>query len=99
MSPPTTGAPLPRILLAEEQAVSRDFLVLVLGKLGYLIEAVATARDVLHRAGSTKPLLILLSTTVAGHPRFLDEVRAGSEAGAVSIVMIGPPTDAREAYI
>jgi CheY-like chemotaxis protein len=99
MPSPTTGAPLPRILLAEEQAVSRDLVVLVLGKLGYPIEAVATARDVLHRAGSTKPSLILLSTTVSDDPRFLDELRAGSDASAVPIAMIGPPNDAGEAYI
>jgi len=95
----TTGAPLPRILLAEEQAVSRDLVIAALGKLGYPIEAVATARDVLHRVGSTEPSLILLSTTVADHPRFLDELRAGPEASAVPIAMIGPPTDASEAYI
>jgi CheY-like chemotaxis protein len=99
MFPPTTGAPLPRILLAEEQAVSRDFVVLALGKLGYAIESVATAPDVLHRAGSTKPSLILLSTTVADHPGFLDELRAAPHAGAVPVAMIGPPSDASGAYI
>jgi CheY-like chemotaxis protein len=99
MSSPTMATPLPLILLAEEQAGSRDLVVLVLDKLGYSIESVATARDVLHRAGSTKPSLILLSTTVADHPRFLDEFRAGPEANAVPIAMIGPPNDASEAYI
>jgi len=99
MSPPSTGEPLPRILLVEEQAVSRDLVVLVLGKLGYPIDAVATVRDALQRAGSTKPSLILLSTTVADHPRFLDELRAGHDAGEVPIAMIGPPSEASEAYI
>ena len=93
------GTPRPRILLAEEQAVSRDLVVLVLGKLGYPIEAVATAHDALQRAGATNPSLILLSTTVAEHPRFLDELRAGPDAGDVPIAMIGPPSEASEAYI
>ena len=99
MLPPTTGATLPRILLAEDQAVSRDFVGLVLSRLGYPVEAVATAGDALDCAGSTNPSLILLSTTIAVHPRFLDELRAGAVAGAVPIAMIGPPTDASEAYI
>ncbi|HSA81971.1 MAG TPA: Hpt domain-containing protein [Geminicoccaceae bacterium] len=99
MPPPTTAVPLPRILLAEEQAVSRDLVVVVLGKLGYPIEAVATADDALQRAESTRPSLILLSTTVADHPRFLDELRARPDAGDVPIAMIGPPSEASEAYI
>jgi CheY-like chemotaxis protein/HPt (histidine-containing phosphotransfer) domain-containing protein len=99
MPPPTTGASPPRILLAEEQVVCRDLVVLALSKLGYPIEAVTTARDALQRAGSTKPSLILLSTSIADHPRFLDELRAGPEAGDVPIAMIGPPSGASEAYL
>jgi DNA-binding response OmpR family regulator len=99
MPPPTTGAPLPRILLAEDQAVSRDLVGLVLRRLGYAVEAVATAGDVMHRAGSTNPSLILLSTTIAVHPRFLDELRAGAAGGAVPIAMLGPPTDTSGAYL
>jgi DNA-binding response OmpR family regulator len=98
MPSPPTGAPPPRILLADEQASSRDLVVLALGKLGYVVDAVATARDVLHRAGSTKPSLILLSSTVADHPRFLSELCAGPDGAAAPIAMIGP-SDASEAYI
>ena len=50
-----------RILLAEEQAVSRDLVVLVLGKLGYRIETVATERDLLQRVGARPPALLLLA--------------------------------------
>jgi DNA-binding response OmpR family regulator len=86
--------PSHRILLAEEQAVSRDLLVLVLGKLGYPIETVTTPRDVLQRLRSSRFSLILLSTTLAGavSAKFLRRISTGPN-GSVPVAMIGAPTD------
>lgn len=98
MHQPTTAPAPPRILLAEEQTVSRDLVVRALGKLGYPIEPVSTARDVLERAGSTELLLILLSTSLADDPRFLEAIRAWPGAGAVPVAMIGPPAGVSNAY-
>jgi DNA-binding response OmpR family regulator len=86
--------PSHRILLAEEQAVSRDLVVLVLGKLGYRIETITTARDVLQWVRSSRFSLLLLSTTLAGAPgaRFLREIRAGPN-GSVPVAMIGTQSD------
>jgi DNA-binding response OmpR family regulator len=83
-----------RILLAEEQAVSRDLVVLVLGKLGYRIETVTTTRDVLQRVRSSRFSLLLLSTTLAGRAgaEVLNEIRT-SPNGAVAVAMIGAQTD------
>jgi DNA-binding response OmpR family regulator len=89
--------PSHRILLAEEQAVSRDLVVLVLGKLGYRIETVTTARDVLQLVGSSKPAMVLLSTTLAADragAELLHEIRAGAN-GPVPVAMIGAQTDER----
>jgi CheY-like chemotaxis protein len=61
--------PSPRILLAEEQAASRDLLVLVLGKLGYRIESVTTARDALERLASGKLSLVLAPPSPAAPVR------------------------------
>ncbi len=84
------------ILLAEEQAVSRDLVVLVLGKLGYRIETVTTAPDALQRVGSSQPSLVLLSTSLAGRAgtELLHEIRAGAH-GPVPVAMIGGQTDER----
>ena len=89
-------SPSHRVLLAEEQAVSRDLVVLVLGKLGYRIETVATARDVLQRVGSSAPALVLLSTTVAdcAGTELLHEMPLGPN-GPVPVAMIGGQTDER----
>ncbi len=90
-----------RILLAEEQAVSRDLVVLVLGKLGYRIETVTTVGDVLQLLGPSRPALVLLSTTLADQAgtELLHAMRAGA-FGPVPVAMIGPPIDerAREAW-
>jgi DNA-binding response OmpR family regulator len=82
------------ILLAEEQAVSRDLVVLVLGKLGYRIETVTTAHDALQRVGSSQPSLVLLSTSLPGRAGgdLLREIRAGAH-GAMPVAMIGAQTD------
>ena len=71
--------PSPRILLAEEQAASRDLVVLVLGKLGYRIETVTTSREVLDRLGTSKISLVLLSTTFEDRvgTELLHQIRAG----------------------
>lgn len=98
MHQPTTAPAEHRILLAEEQTVSRDLVVCVLGKLGYQIEAVSTAQDVLRRAGSTELSLILLSTTLADDPGFLESIRAWPAAGSVPIAMIGPSAEVSDAY-
>ncbi len=89
-------SPSHRVLLAEEQAVSRDLVVLVLGRLGYRIETVATARDVLQRVGSSAPALVLLSTTVAdcAGTELLHEMPLGPN-GPVPVAMIGGQTDER----
>ncbi len=96
-------APSHRILLAEEQAVSRDLVVLVLGKLGYRIETVTTARDLLQRVGVRPPSLLLLSSTLADRAgaTLLDEIRAGSHGDCLPVAMIGPQIDERsgEAYL
>ncbi len=89
--------PSHRILLAEEQAVSRDLVVLVLGKLGYRIETVTTVRDVLQLVGLAKPALVLLSTTLAADrasAELLHEIRAGAKE-PVPVAMIGAQADER----
>lgn len=53
-----------RILLAEEQAAARDLVVLVLSRLRYQVDRVATARAALARAERERPDLILLSATL-----------------------------------
>lgn len=96
-------APSHRILLAEEQAVSRDLVVLVLGKLGYRIETVTTARDLLQRVGARPPELLLLSSTLAdrGGAQLLNEICADSNGGCLAVAMIGPQIDERsnQAYL
>ncbi len=96
-------APSHRILLAEEQAVSRDLVVLVLGKLGYRIETVTTARDLLQRVGARPPSLLLLSSTLADRAgaKLLNQIRAGSSGDCLPVAMIGPQIDERsgEAYL
>ena len=96
-------APSHRILLAEEQAVSRDLVVLVLGKLGYRIETVTIARDLLQRVGARPPALLLLSSTLADRAgaKLLNQIRAGSSGDCLPVAMIGPQIDERsgEAYL
>jgi DNA-binding response OmpR family regulator len=84
------------ILLAEEQAVSRDLVVLVLGKLGYRIETVTSVHDLLRRVGSSQPALVLLSTSLADRAdgELLHEIRAGPN-GSVPVAMIGAQVDER----
>jgi len=62
--PHRTTARQLRILLAEEQAAARDLVVLVLSRLRYQVERVATARDALARAERASPDLVLLSATL-----------------------------------
>ncbi len=82
------------ILLAEEQAVSRDLVVLGLGKLGYRIETASSLHDVRRQLGSSPPALVLLSTTLADREsgETLHEIRAGAN-GSVPVVMIGAEAD------
>jgi DNA-binding response OmpR family regulator len=88
--------PSQRILLAEEQAASRDLVVLVLGKLGYRIETVATARELIERLGPDKIALLLLSTTLGDRAgtELVREIRAGSR-GSMPVAVIGAQTDDR----
>lgn len=96
-------APAHRILLAEEQAVSRDLVVLVLGKLGYRIETVSSAHDLFQQLDASPPSLLLLSTTLAdsGGAKPLREIRAYCVGEGLPIAMIGPQIDERsgEAYL
>ena len=62
--PQRTTAPKLRILLAEEQAAARDLVVLVLSRLHYQVERVATARAALARAERQGADLVLLSATL-----------------------------------
>lgn len=62
--PERSAAPKVRILLAEEQAAARDLVVLVLGRLHYRIDRVATGRGALDQAQREPADLILLSATL-----------------------------------
>ncbi len=86
--------PSHRILLAEEQAASRDLVVLVLGKLGYGIETVTTSREVLERVGTGGISLVLLSTTLENRvgAELLHHIRAGPR-GSVPVAVIGARTE------
>jgi CheY-like chemotaxis protein len=79
-----------RILLAEEQAASRDFIARLLGTLGHRIETVTTSHQVLERLSTGDISLILLSTALAGRvgTELLHEIRARG-SGSVRVAMIG----------
>lgn len=62
--PERSTAPKLRILLAEEQAAARDLVVLVLGRLHYRIDRVATGRGALEQARREPADLMLLSATL-----------------------------------
>jgi CheY-like chemotaxis protein/HPt (histidine-containing phosphotransfer) domain-containing protein len=64
--PDVTTASQQWILLAEEQAAARDLIVLVLGRLNYRIEHVATGRAALARARRESFDLILASASLPG---------------------------------
>lgn len=53
-----------RILLADEQAGSRDVVRLVLARLGYRVDPVRTGSDALSRARAERYALILLSSSL-----------------------------------
>jgi CheY-like chemotaxis protein len=60
----TAARPAHRILLVEEQAVSRDLMVLVLGRLNYAIDTVGSGRAAVQSVQRTRYALVLLSTTL-----------------------------------
>jgi CheY-like chemotaxis protein len=66
--PDGSAALPPRILLAEDQAAARDLVKLVLGRLHYRIESVASGASALALALCDPADLILLSTTLPDMP-------------------------------
>jgi DNA-binding response OmpR family regulator len=92
---PTADSSSARILLAKEQAASRDLVVLVLGKLDYQIDVVGSARDALTRLDLVKPALLLVSATLPDLSG-LELVRAigrRTAPGLAPIVVIGPDSE------
>jgi DNA-binding response OmpR family regulator len=89
-----------RILLAEEQAASRDLVMLVLGKLGYRIETVTNAREVLERIRTSKISLVILSTSFGGcvGTELLQEIRA-SRRGPVPVAVITAQPEERSSKV
>jgi DNA-binding response OmpR family regulator len=89
---PTAVLPSARILLAEEQAASRDLVVLVLGKLDYQIDVFGSARDALARLDSVKPALLLVSATLPDlpGPELVRAIGRRASPDPAPIVVIGP---------
>ena len=89
---PTAVLPSARILLAEEQAASRDLVVLVLGKLDYQIDVVGSARDALTRLNSLRPALLLVSATLPdlSGPELVRAIGRRASPDPAPIVVIGP---------
>jgi CheY-like chemotaxis protein/HPt (histidine-containing phosphotransfer) domain-containing protein len=80
------------ILLVDEQTGSRDLILLVLGKLGYDIQAVGTGAEALDRLARASFGLVLLSSTVPGRPGAAAIRRAQPAGGAArgpAIVLMG----------
>lgn len=57
-----------KILLVDEQAGSRNLVVLVLSRLGYTVEAVPAMREASERLAATRYDLVLLSATLDDVP-------------------------------
>jgi CheY-like chemotaxis protein/HPt (histidine-containing phosphotransfer) domain-containing protein len=98
--PDGTTAASPRILLAEEQAAARDLMKLVLGRLHYRIEIVASGGRALAQAQRCPTDLILLSTTLPDMPAAsligaLRQLRGLERLPIVAICQGGP--DVRQA--
>jgi DNA-binding response OmpR family regulator len=81
-----------RILLVEEQAVSRDMMVLVLGRLNYQIETVNSAKAALERVRQTRFALVLISTTLPDMTgaELVTALRARSVDETVAVLVICP---------
>jgi CheY-like chemotaxis protein/HPt (histidine-containing phosphotransfer) domain-containing protein len=78
------------ILLVDEQTGSRDLILLVLGRLGYDIQAVGSGSDAVERLARAPFGLVLLSSTVPGRPAV--EATCRAQGGAMrppAIVLIG----------
>jgi CheY-like chemotaxis protein len=95
MKQATVVRPMPRLLLVEEQAVSRDLVLLVLGRLHYQIDAVSTAAAALERLQQGHYALVLLSTTLpdmAGD-ELVVAMRARAPGGGPPILALCPSAD------
>jgi CheY-like chemotaxis protein/HPt (histidine-containing phosphotransfer) domain-containing protein len=79
------------ILLVDEQTGSRDLILLVLGKLGYDVQAVGTGAEALERLARAPFGLVLLSSTVPGRPSVaaIRCARDDGGAGRPAIVLMG----------
>lgn len=84
-----------RILLVEEQAVSRDMIMMVLGRLNYQIEMVTSARAALERVRQSRFALVVISTSLpdmAG-AELVTALRASAADEGVAVLVICPGAD------
>ena len=90
--PQGTTLPPPRILLVEDQAAARAFVVRALGRLKCQVDGVTSGRDALARARQDGAHLILLSATLPDMPgpALIGALRRSPGLDQVPIVAICP---------
>jgi len=90
-----------KILLVDEQAGSRNLVVLVLSRLGYTVEAMPAMRDASDRLAASPYDLVLMSATLAdvAGPEAVQHVRRRSERPTPILVIGVGDGEARRACL
>jgi DNA-binding response OmpR family regulator len=87
-----------RIIIADDDEITREFFAVTFPKLGFELEAVATGREVLEKARHHTPDLIVMEALLPGTSGWavLKELKADENLSWVPVIIMSEITDVKD---